>query len=229
MNLKEHYDNLYQQSINYAQTHNFDEDHLLDSPNDMRYGITLLFRPSSIVKKNIQGFLEDLKLIEPEQYYYRDSDIHVTVMSIISCYEGFGLNRINISDYKRIVDQSIEDIGGFNVSFKGITASKSGVMIQGFLDSINLNDIRNNLRVNFNGTSLEQSLDKRYTIKTAHSTVVRYRQKVRNLEGFIESLNKYRNFDFGSFHVDTLELVGNDWYQKAEKVKLLEKFKLNSL
>ena len=229
MELKEHYDNLYHGSINYAQTHNFEEDHLLDCPNDMRYGITLLFRPSSIVKKNIQGFLDDLKMIEPDQYYYRDSDIHVTVMSIVSCYEGFNLNRINISDYKRIVDQSIEDVGGFNISFQGITASKSGIMIQGFLDSTNLHDIRNNLRENFVGTSLEQSLDKRYAIKTAHSTVVRFRQKVRKLEGFIENLNKYRNFDFGSFHVDTLELVSNDWYQKAEKVKLLGRFSLASL
>ena len=228
MDLKEHYDKLYQQSINYAKSNNFEVDHLIDSPNDNRYGITLLFRPNQTVKNNIQSFLEDLKLVEPDQYYYQDSDIHVTTMSIISCYEGFDINNIDVADYKQIIEQSIKNIGGFNVHFKGITASKSCIMVQGFLDSTNQNDIRDNLRMNFSNTALEQSMDKRYAIKTAHSTVVRFRQKVKNIESFVDSLNNFRNYKFGSFYVDTLELVNNDWYQKADKVKLLEKFKLGS-
>ena len=58
-----------------------------------------MLRPDNFVKDKIQKLLSKIKLIEPNQYFYRDSDLHLTVMSIISCYNGFNLNKIGIEDY----------------------------------------------------------------------------------------------------------------------------------
>lgn len=226
MNLKEHYNKLYQDSIQKIQSDAYQVDELIDSPNDNRFGITLLLRPDNIVKGNIQELLSKLKLIEPNQYFYRDSDLHVTVMSIISCYNGFNLNQIRIDDYIKIIEKSITGLSPFNIEFRGVTASPSCLMVQGFSEDNTLNRFRNNLRSDIKDSDLEQSIDKRYAIQTAHSTIFRLKENFSNKEDFLKIVEEYRDFYFGTFTVDTMELVFNDWYQRKEYVKTLYKFKL---
>ncbi len=226
VSLEKHYDDLYYSSINKVKSENFLPDNLIDSESDDRYGITLLIRPPENIKNSIQTFLNNLKQIEPNQYYYRNSDIHITVMSIISCYSGFKLTQINLAEYLKVIAKSLENKNNFSINFKGITASESGVMIKGFMSNETLNEIRDNLRLNFRNSNLEQSLDKRYSIQTAHSTVVRFRSEVKRKQEFIDTIEQYRNFEFGKFNVNKLELVGNDWYQRKEKVIKLKEFML---
>lgn len=226
MNLKEHYSKLYQDSIQKIRSGSYQVDKLIDSTNDKRFGITLLCRPDSSIKANIQKFLSEIRYIEPNQYFYRNSDLHVTVMSIISCYDGFNLSQVNIDNYIDTINKSISGLGRFNIEFKGLTASSSCLMVQGFLEDNSLNLVRDNLRVNFKNTDLEQSIDERYTIQTAHSTIFRLKHQLNNKENFLDKVNDYRDFYFGTFEVDTLELVFNDWYQRKEWVKTLYKFRL---
>lgn len=226
MELTAHYNDLWERSIQKIKAENFQVDPLLDSHADNRYGVTLLIRPDAPVKKNIQQFLTDLKTIEPDQYYYRDSDIHITVMSIISCYNGFALEQIEIASYIELIQKSIASAKKTEISFRGITASPSCIMIQGFLHDSTLNNIRDELRNNFKHSSLQQSIDKRYTIQAAHATVVRFRKEVQNKEEFLDRLEKYRDHNFGTFTVNSLELVFNDWYQREEYVKKLFTFEL---
>lgn len=228
MNLFTHYQNLYISFEEEFNNSNVAIDNLIDSQNDDRYGITLLIRPPENIKETIAEFNSELSKIEPDQYYYRNSDIHITVLSIISCYSGFKLKSINIDDYITIIQNSIKDINSFYIEFNGITATPSGILIQGFPTGDKLNNIRNNLRESFGQSKLQQSIDKRYTLQTAHSTIVRFRKEITNKSRFISILEKYRNFNFGTFHVDTLEFVANDWYQRKEKVETLSTFKLNS-
>jgi len=226
MNLVEHYDNLYKDAILKITSKNCETDPLIDSSIDNRFGITLLIRPDNQVKSRIQKFLNDLKVIEPEQYYYRNSDIHVTVMAIISCYNGFNLSQISLPDYVEMINKSITPLRKFEIELKGITASPSSIMIQGFLNDNSLNNFRNNLRENFRNSDLEQTIDKRYSIKTAHSTVVRFRKELAKKEQFIKAMNNYRSFDFGTFTVNSLELVYNNWYHRKEDVKQLYSFEI---
>jgi 2'-5' RNA ligase len=223
MNLADHYNNLYQNSIDEIRTEGCKTDPLIKSPTDNRFGITLLIRPPILVKKRIEIFLNELKNIDNQQYYYPLSDIHITVMSIISCYDGFDLKNISIPNYIRIIEKSIQDVGKFRIKFKGITASTSTIMIQGFYGEI-LNTLRNNLRINFQKSHLEQTIDKRYSIKTGHSTVVRFQNKLEQENNYLEALEKYKDFDFGEFDVNRVELVFNDWYQRKEHVKTLNYF-----
>ncbi len=226
MSLSEHYRRLYQASIKKIEEDAYQTDLLIGSPNDKRYGITLLVRPPQIIKSKIELFLDDLKEIDPFQYYYPSTDIHITVISIISCYKGFELGQITVSDYARLIRDAIGEFGKFSIKFQGVTASDSSIMIQGFPENATLTDLRNQLRSTFKSSTLEQSIDKRYILQTAHSTVVRFREKFTNREKFINVLERYKNSEFGTFEVNELELVFNDWYQSEKKSKLLEKFQL---
>jgi 2'-5' RNA ligase len=226
MNLSEHYNNLYQDSIQKIKSDNYQIDNLIESSSDNRFGITLLIRPDKRIRDAIHKFLIDLKIIEPNQYYYPDSDIHVTVMSIISCYDGFDLTQIQVMDYVEIIKKSITGEKEIQIEFRGVTASPSCILIQGFLKDNTLTNIRNNLRINFKNSNLEQTLDKRYSIQTAHATVVRFRTSLTQKDEFIKVLDSYRNFNFGIFEVNSLALVFNDWYHSAKNEKELYRFEI---
>ncbi|TRX36709.1 2'-5' RNA ligase family protein [Flavobacterium restrictum] len=224
MNLENHYKKLYEESISKISSDNYEIDNLIDSEKDKRFGLTLLIRPSNEIKKEIHKFLKKIKKIEPNQYYYPNSDIHITVMSIISCYNGFDMSKIDIQKYIELTKKCLLEGVDLNISFKGITASPSGVMIQGFMDNNELNDIRDRLRKEFKNSNLEQSLDKRYSIQTAHSTIIRFKTELSQKEKFLKFLNKNINYDFGTFKVNKFELVYNDWYQREQYVKKIYEF-----
>ena len=224
MNLENHYKKLYHESINKISSDNYHIDTLIDSKNDRRFGLTLIIRPSNEIKKKIQNFLKNFKEIEPNQYYYPNSDIHITVMSIISCYNDFDMSKIDVQKYIDLTEKCILKGIDLNITFKGITASPSGVMVQGFMNNNELNDIRDRLRKEFKNSNLEQSLDKRYLIQTAHSTIIRFRKELSHKEKFLELLDNSINYDFGTFKVNKFELVYNDWYQREQYVKKIHEF-----
>ncbi|MFD2288484.1 mutarotase [Pedobacter petrophilus] len=225
MNLSAHYNKLYYESAAKIANGDYEIDELIDAQDDYRFGITLVIRPDESTKANIQRFLTEVKAIDPHQYYYQDADLHITVMSIISCYTGFNLRQINVPDYVKLIEQILIKHRNFKIQFKGLTASPSCILLQGFLTDT-LNEIRDDLRIGFKGTNLQQSIDKRYTIQTAHSTIIRFRRALQNKNGLLKLVEKYRNFDFGTFEVQQLELVYNDWYQREKFVNKLHEFHL---
>lgn len=214
MNLSEHYNELFKTSSELILSENYTIDPKINESSDKRFGITLIVRPSEEIKDNIQAFLEELKKIEPDQYYYPNSDIHITIMSIISCIEGFTLEKISTSDYIKIIEKSLVDINEIEIDCRGITLSPSAIMIQGFPYDDSLNIFRNKLRDNFKNSSINHSIDSRYSITTAHSTVMRFQKKLENPKRLIEVIEKFRNYNFGKFTVKKIELVYNDWYQR---------------
>ena len=226
MNLQEHYNQLYQKSSELILEDKYNIDNQINDASDSRFGITLLIRPSDEIKAKIQLFLEDLREVDSQQYYYPDSDIHITVMSIISCYEGFTLDKIRIEEYTEIIQKSLIDVDKISINFKGVTASPSAIMIQGFPTDESLNNLRDKLRENFKKSTLQQSIDSRYAIATAHSTVLRFQDKLENPRKLVEVVEKFRDYDFGEFTVDKLELVYNDWYQRERNTIDLADFYL---
>lgn len=226
MDLENHYNKLWNQSLQKFRRNEFEFDTLINSEDDNRYGITLLARPSKDVKQNISNILQEIRRIAPNQYYYPKSDLHITILSIISCYAGFSLDQINQSDYQNIVQSTIDSIAPFEIVFCGLTASPSCIMIQGFPKGDQLNVLRNELREKFKDSSLQHSIDKRYQLETAHITAVRFTEPFENAERFISKIAKLKESDFGSCVIDQVELVGNDWYQQKEKVESITKFSL---
>jgi 2'-5' RNA ligase len=226
MNLTEHYNQLYNKSSEAILNGNYSLDAQINNKSDSRFGITLLIRPSEKIKNSIQLFLNELKEADSKQYYYPNSDIHITLLSIISCYEGFNLNTISAADYIEIIEESLIDLPKIKIEFRGVTASPSAIMIQGFPTDESLNILRDKLRENFKKSALQQSIDSRYMISTAHLTVVRFQEKLQNPKQLIEIVKKFRDYNFGEFTVDKIELVYNDWYQRKENTQLLAGFKI---
>lgn len=227
MNLTAHYDSLWNKSIKKFESGQFEYDSQAGSEKDNRYGITLLARPSNQVKDKIRCLQETLKKVAPHQYYYPDSDLHITILSIISCYPGFNPDQINPGEYSSIIQSVIDSVPPFRIDFNGLTASPSCILIRGFPEADHLNSLRNGLRKKLLNSGLQHSIDSRYRLKTAHITSIRLTQPLINEQVFIKNLTGLEKMNFGSCLVDSLEFVGNDWYQQEEKIKLFKRFILS--
>nr|WP_294779389.1 2'-5' RNA ligase family protein [uncultured Flavobacterium sp.] len=225
-NLKERYDKLYKTSAEAISAGKYSIDTELKNETDSRFGITLVIRPNDEIKANIQHFINELKKAEPEQYFYPDTDIHITVLSIISCSTTFNLNQISLNEYIEIICRSLVEVEKIKIHYKGVTASPSAIMIQGFPSDETLNNLRNRLRENFKNSNLQQSIDSRYEISTAHSTIMRFQEKLHNPKKLTQITAEFRDYDFGEFDVKSIELVYNDWYHRKSTTRVLGDFGL---
>lgn len=226
MNLTDHYNQLWQQSLEGFRDGRFDCDPYLQDKEDIRYGLTLRAMPSPGVKASVTKALTDIQSVAPGQYFYPASDLHITVLPVISCSAGFTLDAINPEAYFDTIERVTQKAGPFRIRFRGLTASSSCIMVQGFPEDNLLNEMRDNLRREFNQSALRHSIDKRYPLQTAHMTAIRFRQPPNHPEKFIEKLTTYREQDFGSCIIDELELVGNDWYQREVNLEMIRRLEI---
>lgn len=227
IDLLKHYDEMWQNGHKEIVAGHVYCDEQIDSLFDERFGITLLARPEKKVIEEIQGFYAGIQEIEADQYFYPPSDLHMTVLSIISCYAGFKLEQIVPEQYMEIIASVLNQISSFRIKFDGITLTNSAVLIQGFPVDSTLEVLRDRIRSSFKSSKLEHSIDARYRLQTAHLTAIRFKKPLQNRTLFLEKLQQYRNYSFGSSEITRLDLVYNDWYQKSSRVRILKSFDLS--
>ena len=224
--MRQHYELLHRQALDRIHSNGFEFDLLIDKPTDTRRGLTLLFRPESSVLNRNQEFINRIRHIAPDHYFYKNPDIHITVMPIISCYEGFVLEQVNPADYIPVIKSCISGVQSFDVAFRGVFFSTSCIIVKGYPLNGTLERIRENLRREFAKVPLEQSLDKRYVLRTAHSTVVRFKEPIQESDKMVELIASNAELEFGISTISRLSLVYNDWYQRHEHVTVLRDFLL---
>ena len=224
--LKEKYDALYNAAFSEIKNEGLTLDRYLDDPKDERKGLSLILQPSGAIAENVELFLSDARRIEPELYVQPIADLHVTVMSIISCREGFDYQLMDLKPYIECIAQSLCESIPFGLQFKGVSLSSEAVMICGFPQSQQLEHIRNRLREHFNTSNLFHTLDIRYKTELAHMTAIRHRMPLRDCSAFLEFIQRYREFDFGTMTASGLQLVETDWYARAKNRVNLHEYRL---
>ncbi|UCD04512.1 MAG: hypothetical protein JSW73_02675, partial [Candidatus Woesearchaeota archaeon] len=129
--LQEKYDSIWNSSRESLLNNEVDIDkHLSSISSDKRMGLTVLIPLGEI----FDDVMNSLRKIEPEQYFYPASDTHITIIDFVGAYEGFIPDKKQVEIYKKVLSNVLKNIPVFNIKFKGLTASKGAVMVQGFYD-----------------------------------------------------------------------------------------------
>jgi 2'-5' RNA ligase len=202
--------------------------HLVRREADRRTGITLLARPGADVLEQVGELAAELRAIEPEQYFYRPDELHLTVLALVSASEAFRLEQAPLARYHAVLGELFSRARPFRIRFHGITASPGAVMIQGYVEGEYLNQLRDMIRQALGRAGLAGSLDTRYQIVTAHMTMMRFRSQPRDLAQLVQALVAARERDLGSAWIDRIEFVANDWYMAHDRVKRLACYSLQS-
>ncbi|UOQ69851.1 2'-5' RNA ligase family protein [Hymenobacter volaticus] len=228
MNLQDYYDTMRLDAFRHLARGETQLDSQLHTLQDDRRGLTLRAKLPAPIATRVEQMLANFREIEPEQYYYPASDLHLTISSVISCYPGFTLETVEPAVYQQAVRASLQASEPFTVTYTGITASARAVILQGTPADEGLVQLREQVRSFFQQIGLSQSMDERYQLQTAHSTVIRFRSPLRDPARLIEKVAAYQHYLFGSFRVEALELVYNDWYHRAPNTLVLETYPLGS-
>ena len=220
------YDGLWNEALLRFNTNDCEVDPMITAGYDRRRGLTVRARPDRDLIARIGNFTAALKPFAPDQYFTPASDLHLTVLSIISCHEGFRYADIPGAVYLRTIRECIRHVPPMEIRFHGITASPSCLLLRGYPLTDSLDKLRNLLRRAIAEAALPNTVDGRYPARTAHITLMRFRQKPADLAPFVRFLSMNRELDFGTMTLAGLELVHNDWYHRKECTRIIEPFSL---
>jgi 2'-5' RNA ligase len=195
---------------------------------DRRRGLSVAARPSAELQHQVDAFLNHLRQIDPDQYYYHPAELHVTVLSLFTATVEFEKYLARYDLYLEAVNAAVSQAPSFWIEFTGVTLSRDAIMIQGYPDGPVLNDLREMLRKELIVRHLTEGLDGRYRLETAHMTVVRFRNPLRDSQAYTTALEKYRINAFGRTHIQELHFVRNDWYMSRPTVEVLQRYQLPS-
>lgn len=225
--LQKRYDQMWSAAIHKIRAGRIETDPVLAAGlPDRRRGLSLIARPSAMVRQETMRFLRELRRLEPCQHYYSAGDFHLTVLSPFVATTRPGRFFARTNDFVAAADAALAGVAPVRIELRGITASSGAIMVQGFFENGGLNEIRDNLRQELRRRGLAEGLDGRYRLETAHMTVMRFRDALADADGFALALEKARERPFGAFTIKTMQLVKNDWYMTRALLRTVKRFRL---
>lgn len=217
--LQTHYDAMWARAFDAVAGGAIDIDPQLTKGPDPRRGLTVIARPGRLLAARFDHLLDTLVAAEPDQYRCAAPDMHVTMLSIVTVGDHTSHQLARLDDYRTAVDAALAGIGPFAIDFRGITLSRAAVLAQGFPRDAALATLRERLRDALRARGLDASLDGRYRLVTAHSTLLRFAAPLRDPARFAALLASLRDAPLGAMDVAEVELVINDWYMSSGSLR----------
>lgn len=200
--------------------------HLLNRAADTRYGMTLIIRPAPAVIARMTDLIGQLLEIVPGQHGYRPDELHLTLLALVNCVPDFDPESAPLDAYRAVLDDLFRQAAPFTLRLGGVAASQDCVFVCGTSPDNAINALRDTLREKLSAAGLGETLDRRYRLVTAHSTILRFSSQPEHLPRLVEFLKSARERDLGTFEVREIEWVTNDWYMSHDRVRLLGRYAL---
>jgi 2'-5' RNA ligase/tetratricopeptide (TPR) repeat protein len=193
----------------------------LDEPeSDKRLGLTLIVRPSPDVSDALARVNDRLRAVAPENFYYDPARFHFTILSLINAAAPPAIPGDLVPRFRQVIADVLRDSRPFRVTFAGVCPTRSSVIAKGFPADDSLERIRAALRFELTAAGLGAGLDERYPSRGAHVTLARFKVN-RPARPLVELLDQLRGADLGDMSVGHAQLVENDFYMSATKVRLI--------
>ena len=194
---------------------------------DNRRGLTLIARPEDIRVNALQSTLGGLVAELGDQYLQPAEDLHTTVLSIIPGTPNYPPPTEVVSMCITCVTKAIAKCGeGFEIVYRGLIASTDALLVKGYPEGDTLQQLRTEILSELDASGLGDYFERRYPMVAAHMTVARFTRQPQNLTALAECLKALRQQNFGTSSVTKLELVENDWYMRAQTLRLEASFPL---
>jgi 2'-5' RNA ligase len=131
-----------------------------------------------------------------------------------------------LADYQAAVRAALEGTPPFAIDFTGVTVSPGAVLAQGYPRGPALEALRARLRAQLRARGLDDTLEQRYRIVTAHATLLRFVRPLADPAALAALLADVRPQPLGVLQARELELVVNDWHMSNGTLRLVERVAL---
>ena len=224
--LHTHYDAMWDRAWPAVAGGDVDCDTHLAGGRDARRGLTLIARPGAALADRFGALQARLADADPRQYRQPRADLHVTILSLFTVTADYAPHLARRADYAAAVRTAVAGLPAFDIDFDGITISRGAVLARGFPRDGTLERLRARLRDALRARGLDGSLDQRYRLVTAHATLLRFTAPPQDPARLAAALAEVRAMPLGTMHVESLQLVVNDWYMSSAAVEAIESFTL---
>jgi 2'-5' RNA ligase len=224
--LRTHYDAMWERAWPDVSRGDLDCDRHLAGGLDPRRGLTLIARPDPALATRFEAAQDALIAADPRQYRQPRADLHMTVLSLFTVTEDYAPHLARCADYVAAARAAVEDLPAFDIDVDGITISRGAVLAKGFPRDGTLEQLRARLRDALRAGGLDGTLDQRYRLVTAHSTLLRFIAPPREPARLAAALAGMRDVPLGCMRVERLQIVVNDWYMSSAAVEPVETFTL---
>jgi 2'-5' RNA ligase len=223
MSSVELYDNIFSQNMDFIRSGNVQIDEVLSTGReDHRLGVSLII-PVKAIGHSYIDLIHAFRMIEPYQYYYPFSDLHITIFDFIHGNDGYKVDFPIEKSYVDLTKKALRGIMSFEIEFRGIVFSREAGIIKGY-DNNQLVEIRKIIRELLKAYGMKN--DERYESESAHITFCRFKNPLMNPERFIATVKNNISYEIGVEQIDAIELVEHDWYNKKSKKRVIESIKL---
>jgi 2'-5' RNA ligase len=227
--LQKRYDQLWQNAVGEIATGRIVTDPFLASTKpDRRRGLTLIARPDVTVRRRVIAFSDQLRRLEPEQYFYTSAQLHLTILTFFSVTPEPAPFDEHRARYLAAVRPVLQQAPPISIRFAGITASPGAVMVQGLFETEALNKLRDHLRQQLQAHGLAGGIDTRYHLQNAHMTIARFRAPLHSPQRLVAALKQARSLPFGRSTIQRLSLVRNDWYLTRKNLETIRHYRLSA-
>ncbi len=224
--LRTHYDAMWDRAWPDVSRGDVECDRHLAGGRDPRRGLTLIARPGPALAARFEAVQDALIAADPHQYRQPLSDLQMTVLSLFTVTDDYAPHLARRADYAAAARAALADLPAFDIDFEGITISRGAVLAKGFPRDGTLERLRARLRDALRARGLDGTLDQRYRLVTAHSTVLRFVAPPVEPARLAAVLAEMRDVPLGTMRVDSLQLVINDWYMSSAAVEPVATFML---
>ena len=224
--LRTHYDAMWDRAWPDVSRGDVECDRHLAGGLDPRRGLTLIARPGAALAARFEAVQDALLAADPQQYRQPRADLHMTVLSLFTVTADHAPHLARRADYAAAARAATDGLPPFDIDFEGITISRGAVLAKGFTRDGTLEALRARLRAALRERGLDGSLDQRYRLVTAHSTVLRFIAPPADPARLAAALAGRRDTPLGTMRVDSLQLVVNDWYMSSAAVEPVATFTL---
>ena len=213
--LKEHYNNIFTKSKEKINDGGIKDDFLSNVQSDKRMSLDIIIRLPSDISKNIKNCINKLKELELDSmYFYPSTNFHITVFDILKAETDRKIPE-NINEYINCIKECVKQTKPFEMEFEGITSSDNAVLVKGFYDN-ELEKLREILRESIVKNNLK--LEERYKTISAHITIARIKDKLKNPEKYISFIENEKDTNFGKMKLESMELIFHNWYDTKKQI-----------
>ncbi len=214
------YDSIYNNNIAKIESGDIAvDDYLVGNRIDSRRGISLII-PILPLPDTYSQVVSSLQKIDPAQYYYPISDLHVTIFDFIQARENFTWNEELEKTFTAASMEALHTIEEFPLTFEGIVFSNAAGIIQGYDNDI-LVGIREKIREFLKKNGIRN--DERYASESAHITFARFADRLSKPEKLCTFIDENRETKIGRVKVTEIELVEHDWYNRVSTKRIIHK------
>lgn len=207
------YQRMWSESKDQLRKGDIDPDPVPDN-SSRRWGVSIVIRPTEPVLSRLTDTANEIaQFAGDEQVIYDQSNLHTTLRSIEFQRLEVDENDEKVKQYEEALRVVVEKFGPIKITYKGLTANRSGVMAQGWPVDDTLQEIRDAFHTELEKRGLLGGPEETAVRQTSHASLAVFTHPLVDSEKLTDYVANNRDTDYGTCEISQIDLVR---YRRAE-------------